>query len=34
MTLGRLRRTVDIDGLPPIIHTIRDVGHSLRESEN
>jgi len=31
--VGRLRRKVDIDGLPPIIHTIRGVGYVLRADE-
>jgi two-component system copper resistance phosphate regulon response regulator CusR len=31
--IGRLRRKMDVDGLPPIIHTIRGVGYTLREGE-
>ena len=31
--IGRLRRKVDMDGHPPIIHTIRGVGYTLREGE-
>ncbi|WP_127354822.1 response regulator transcription factor [Actinacidiphila soli] len=29
--IGYLRRKVDLEGLPPLIHTVRGVGYSLRE---
>jgi two-component system response regulator MprA len=29
--IGYLRRKVDLEGLPPLIHTVRGVGYTLRE---
>ena len=31
--VGRLRRKMEVDGQPPLIHTIRGVGYTLREGE-
>jgi DNA-binding response OmpR family regulator len=31
--IGRLRRKMEVEGLPSIIHTIRGVGYTLREGE-
>ena len=31
--IGRLRRKMEVDGQPPLIHTIRGVGYTLREGE-